>query len=134
MYNDWFQFTDISFPLLLISRMLSRIQPVYYIRYPDSMGKTHRCVFALSYPLRLNFIEATSSFSSVTGLKSEDRSLTSNASFDWKRERYEMEKFVANTKIIANEELYLELESDKKKTIFVEISLELNPLKREIVG
>lgn len=45
-----------------------------------------------------------------------------------------MEKFVANTKIIANEELYLELESDKKKTIFVEISLELNPLKREIVG
>lgn len=45
-----------------------------------------------------------------------------------------MEKFVANTKIITNEELYLELESDKKKTIFVEIYLELNPLKREIVG
>lgn len=45
-----------------------------------------------------------------------------------------MEKFVANTKIIANEESYLELESDKKKTIFVEISLELNPWKREIVG
>lgn len=45
-----------------------------------------------------------------------------------------MEKFVANTKIIANEELHLELESDKKKTIFVEISLELNRLKREIVG
>lgn len=58
--------------------------------------------------------------------------------FDVEREFWlktrKMEKFVANTKIIANEELYLELESDKKKTIFVEISLELNPLKREIVG
>lgn len=138
MHNDWFQFTDISFPLLLISRMLSRIQPcISVIPIQEWNVSIHVCIIV---SVEIEFYRSNQFLSPVTWLKSEyraHRSLTSDASFDWKRERYERirDGKVCYTKIIINtKELYLELETDKKKTIFVEISLELNPLKHEIVG
>lgn len=55
MYNDWFQFTDISFPLLLISRMLSRIQPVYTISVTPIQGVKHIDA-CLHYRIRWDWI------------------------------------------------------------------------------
>lgn len=98
MHNDWFQFTDISFPLLLISRMLSRIQPcISVIPIQEWNVSMHVCIIV---SVEIEFYRSNQFLSPVTWLKSEYR-----AHVLWRRTRvlienekdtrgYEMEKFV----------------------------------------